>query len=198
MLFIWFLWRKQNFLTSPDMGNCTILSDFKVNVFWNLKFKKTLIFSFWGKVYVVNLGFQRPKSMYSERNIWWKDAKIWTKIWKPAPIYICPICQNSVLDSDIQYICKYEGKKQICWSFFNQNESWTVYLYFLFMLIENENILNSKSGKFILTTNIKMHSKRTVFDAYVLYLGHYIDSRIKDRKVNNGEGICILTTINHI
>ena len=120
------------------------------------------------------------------------------QIWKPAPIYICPICQNSVLDSDIQYICKYEGKKQICWSFFNQNESWTVYLYFLFMLIENENILNSKSGKFILTTNIKMHSKRTVFDAYVLYLGHYIDSRIKDRKVNNGEGICILTTINHI
>ena len=56
------------------------------------------------------------------------------QIWKPAPIYICPICQNSVLDSDIQYICKYEGKKQICWSFFNQNESWTVYLYFLFML----------------------------------------------------------------
>ena len=66
------------------------------------------------------------------------------------------------------------------------------------MLIENENILNSKSGKFILITNVKMHSKRTVFDAYVLYLGHYIDSRIKDRKVNNGEGICILTTINHI
>ena len=34
------------------------------------------------------------------------------QIWKPAPIYICPICQNSVLDSDIQYICKYEGKNR--------------------------------------------------------------------------------------
>ena len=48
------------------------------------------------------------------KGIFGRKTQKFEQIWKPTPIYICPICQNSVLDSEynIQYICKYEEKNR--------------------------------------------------------------------------------------
>ena len=51
------------------------------------------------------------------KGIFGGKTKKFEQIWKPALIYICPIWQNSVLDSDIQYICKYKEKPDMLKSF---------------------------------------------------------------------------------